>query len=60
MIWTLKGLMESAGSTSAEINGKWVPARPINWTARTFMERVREAWAVFTGRAEAFTWPEGQ
>jgi len=59
-MWTLKNLIEHTNTTSAEINGKWVPARPINWTCRTFKERLRESWAVFTGKAEPFIWPEGQ
>jgi len=59
-MWTLKSLLRSAEQTQAEINGKWVPARPLNWKCRSFRERLCEAWAVFKGRAEAFTWPEGQ
>jgi hypothetical protein len=27
-MWTLRGLIDRANSTKAEINGKWVPARP--------------------------------
>ncbi len=60
MIWTLKELIKTCSSNQVEINGNWVPARPINYQYRTFSEKVREAWAVFTGKAEAFTWPEGQ
>ncbi len=37
----------------AEINGKWVIARPLNYTCRTLWERISEAWAVFRGKAEA-------
>lgn len=47
-------------SVQAEINGKWVPARPINYRHRSLAEKVRDAWAVFVGKADAFTWPEGQ
>lgn len=47
-------------NSKTEINGRWVPARPINHTCRTLRERLSEAWAVFTGKADAFTWPEGQ
>ena len=60
MIWTLKDLMNSVACTSAKVGDKWVPARPLNWTCRTLADRFREAWAVFTGKAEAFEWPEGQ
>jgi hypothetical protein len=59
-MWRLKDLMESAQHTSTEVNGKWVPSRPINWQCRTIKERVREAWMVFMGEADAVIWPEGQ
>jgi len=59
MIWKLEQLCEH-NAPLAFINGKWVPARPLNWTGRTLLERFREAWAVFRGDAEAFVWPEGQ
>lgn len=42
-----------AANAQAEVKGKWVIARPMNYTCRTLFERVKEAWAVFTGRAEA-------
>jgi hypothetical protein len=50
----------AAASTTVEINGKWVPARPINHTFRPISERLREAWAVFTGKMDAVKWPEDQ
>jgi len=37
--------------------GKWVPARPLVGPWRW---RLRDAWAVLTGRADAFIWPGGQ
>jgi hypothetical protein len=58
MIWKLEDLFKN--ETQAEINGKWVPARPINWKHRSFRQKIREAWMVYTGKAAAFTWPEGQ
>ena len=44
------------------INNKWVPARPVNYQKKymTFWERIRNAYEVFTCRAEAFKWPMGQ
>jgi len=33
--------------------GKWVIARPINYKYRSITQRIKEAWAVFTGEAEA-------
>jgi hypothetical protein len=36
-------------------DGRYVPARPIGW--QSFGQRFRAAWLVFTGRADALTWP---
>jgi len=60
-MWTLKQLQDSE-MPLANINDKWVPARPENYkrTYMTLQERLSHAWAVFTCKAEAFTWPEGQ
>lgn len=60
-MWTL-GELRDGDVALAEINGKWVPARPENFKKRymTLTERVKDAWEVFTCRAEAFKWPEGQ
>ena len=57
-MWTLEGLVKHNSSVQVQINGKWVPARPLP----TFGLRIqiREAWAVLRGKASAFTWPEGQ
>lgn len=59
-MWKLYDLVRSAKENLVFTNGVWVPARPINWKYRSISERLREAWAVFTGKAEAFTWPENQ
>ena len=56
-MYTLKWLLKEASDTQAEIGGKWVPARPLIGSMR---DRIRAAWAVLTGKADAFTWPEGQ
>ena len=60
-MWTLNQLREK-DITHACIEGKWVPARPENYkkSCMTLRERFKHAWAVFTCKAEAFTWPEGQ
>ena len=60
MIWNLKTLIKHCNENSAEINGKWVPARPLNFQYRTFLEKVKDSWAVYKGKAEAFKWPEEQ
>lgn len=57
---TLKWLIENAVENQTQINGRWVPARPINWKYRSLKEKLRDAWMVFIGRADCFTWPEGQ
>lgn len=60
MIWDLKNLQVSKNGDFTERNGVWIPARPENWKHRTFFEKVKESWAVFTGKAEAFKWPGNQ
>lgn len=57
MQYTLKQLMTHCQETQAKINGKWVPARPLSGP---FSWRVKAAWQVLIGKADAFTWPEGQ
>ena len=36
-------------------DGRWVPARALGWQSWTM--RWKAAWLVFTGRADALTWP---
>lgn len=58
---TLENLLEWVRSNGTEINGKWVPARPepyYGWYG-TWM-RLKDAWEVFRGRADAVKWPGGQ
>jgi hypothetical protein len=57
MIWNLRSLIDHCNSTRANIKGSWFPARPL---AGPFIERLRAAWWVLRGRADAFTWPEDQ
>ena len=56
-MYTLDYLHTKVGEDLTYINKRWVPARPLN---SSFWERIRDAWAVLTGRADAFIWPEGQ
>jgi hypothetical protein len=35
--------------------GKWCPARPIGYPS--FWYRIKAAWLVFTGKADAILWP---
>lgn len=57
-MWTLKELIRNCNETHRCINAKWVPARPETYRHLTIRQRFRHAWMVFTGRAEAFIWPE--
>lgn len=36
-------------------DGRWVPARALGFAS--LRQRVRAAWLVFTGRADALVWP---
>ena len=47
--------IDIGSSTFACIDNCWVVARPINYTTRTLWERLAQAYAVFTGKAEAIT-----
>ena len=60
-MWKLEDF-QKLNSTQACINGKWVPARPLNGKKEyaSFLDRLKDAWEVFQCRAEAFKWPEGQ
>lgn len=59
-MWKLKELLEWSSQT--EINGEWVPARPLNYQPEycSIWKRLRYAWQVVLGRHETFEWPEGQ
>lgn len=57
-IFTLNNLIESININHANINNKWVPARPLGLP--TFKSRLRLAWMVFTGKADVLIWPENQ
>ena len=60
-MYTLERLIKSCDGVLAEINGKWVPARPLPFYGLVgFKMRFRDAMKVLTGKADAFTWPEGQ
>jgi hypothetical protein len=57
-MYTLKWLIEKSGQVQRGTrDGKYVPARPV---VHFFLSRLRDAWEVLRGRADAFTWPDGQ
>lgn len=55
MLWRLEDLVRHCQEVHACINGKYVPSRPL-WG----FSRFKAAWLVWRGKADAFTWPEGQ
>ncbi len=55
-LFTLRQLLDAVNGASAYIDGRWVPARPIGfWAIR---HRMRCAWLVWMGEADAVVWPE--
>ena len=57
-ILSLDTVLESSQSVSAQINGKWVAARPCGFFSIWY--RLKAAWGVFRGKYDAVYWPEGQ
>ena len=56
---TFKSLAECAKDASSSRDGEtWHPARPLGFYS--FGHRLALAWLVFTGRADAFVWPDNQ
>ena len=55
---TLESLCNNIKGVSTEIDGKWVPARGLGYAS--LGSRFRCAWMVFTGKADALTWPGGK
>lgn len=51
-------IMGAKGWAAVEIGGEWVPARPLGYPS--IWRRIQLAWMVFTGKADALIWPEGQ
>ena len=45
-------------NTTAQINGKWIPARPLGLD--TLKNRFRLAFMVFTGKLDALKWGGNQ
>jgi hypothetical protein len=57
MIWTLGDLVYSFIHNQIKIDGKWEASRPV---VPEFGVRLKGAWLVLTGRADAVIWPGGQ
>ena len=48
-------LIKDGDQCHTELNGGWVPARALGFAS--VRSRVRCAWMVFTGKADALVWP---
>lgn len=59
-ITTPRRIIEGAKQNSCQTrpNGPWVPARPLG--LMTLGTRLKATWLVFTGKADAVVWEEGQ
>jgi len=58
-LWNVADLVKSTMEVRMATSGhRWVPARPLGYSS--FMSRVKLAWLVFTGKADAVVWPENQ
>lgn len=57
-LWQLESLVKRAADNSTVISGCWRPCRPYGRPGLAW--RLRCAWLVFTGRADAVIWPGEQ
>ena len=56
-IRSIASVIESAQHVSCGLpDGRWVPLRSEGFAS--WRERVRAAWLVFTGRADALVWEQ--
>lgn len=58
MIWKLEELIEHSEHNAVCRDGHWVPARAHDGAG--LWERMKAAWLVVTGKADAVVWPSGQ
>ena len=47
-------IIKWGSETSTELNGKWIPARPIPF--QSLITRIKQAWDVLTYKADALYW----
>ena len=58
MAYSLRELYETTIQAEREIRpGVWVPARPVT-RQHLLVNRMRNAWLVLIGKADAVVWPE--
>ena len=54
----LNEVLTSTKENAAQIAGQWIPARPLGFSSWSY--RIKAAWLVFTGKADALIWPANQ
>ena len=60
MLYNVENLVHTAASNQVELPNKcWVYARPINYKCDSVLDRIKHAWLVLLGKADAIVW-EGQ
>lgn len=57
-IWELDGLVETTRALTVEVDGKWIPCRPMSGGG--IRNRIKATWLVWTGKADAVIWPSNQ
>lgn len=57
-VYTVEDVYTIRSTVSVQIDDKYVTGRPIG--LQTIFGRLHCAWLVFTGQADALTWPGGQ
>ena len=61
-IWSLDGLLDFIHTSGMKVQcnktKQWVPCRPVGYPS--LVSRIKTAWLVFTGKADAIVWPGEQ
>lgn len=60
MKFTVDGLVDCATCNEILKDGTYVSVRPDNWKYESFIERIRNAWLILIGKADAVTWEEAK
>lgn len=55
-VYQAEKLKEDMNTISTEVKGRWIPVRPMGWTGYALRRRLKAAWMVFTGNADAVRW----
>lgn len=56
-VYTPKDILDDGLTMTTEINGQWVPKRPLGFQGLCLLTRLKYAWLVFSGRADVLQWP---